>query len=35
MDALQFLLSGIVVGSIYGLIGIGFTSSISPKAIWP
>lgn len=24
-DALQFLLSGIVVGSIYGLIGVGFT----------
>ena len=25
MDALQFLLSGIVIGSIYGLIGVGFT----------
>lgn len=25
MDALQFLLSGLVVGSIYGLIGVGFT----------
>ncbi|WP_429932920.1 branched-chain amino acid ABC transporter permease [Agrobacterium vitis] len=25
MDALQFLLSGLVVGSIYGLMGVGFT----------
>ena len=24
-DALQFLISGLVVGSIYGLIGVGFT----------